>query len=60
MRAIKHTSRGRDKMPRVDVVPASKGKFKVLVNFIQQGIEYSTEEQAKKEANTILSFYTKG
>ena len=32
------------------VVPAEKGKFKVLVNFIQRGIEYSTKAQAEKEA----------
>ena len=44
-------------MPKVIVVPADKGKFKVLVNYIQQGIDYSTEAQAVKEANTIIDFY---
>ena len=44
-------------MPRVDVVPASKGKFKVLVNFIQRGIDYSSEEMAIREANKIIDSY---
>ena len=38
-------------MPSVVVVPAEKkGKFKVLVNFMQQGIDYSSKELADKEA----------
>jgi len=40
-------------MPRVDVVHADKGKFKVLVNHIQQGIEYNTQVLANSEANKI-------
>ena len=41
-------------MPKVMVVPASKkGKFKVLVNYIQEGIDYSDEALANKEADKI-------
>jgi len=35
------------------VVPAEKGKFKVLVNFIQRGVEYSTRAIAEHEADKI-------
>ncbi len=40
-------------MSHVSVVPAEKGKFKVLFNYLQRGIEYSSEELANKEANKI-------
>ena len=40
-------------MSRVDVVPAEKGKYKVLVNFIQRGIEYSSKALAEHEADKI-------
>lgn len=40
-------------MSRIDVVPAAKGKFKVLVNFQQRGIEYNNAAQANKEAQTF-------
>lgn len=40
-------------MAYISVVPAEKGKFKVLVNFIQRGISYSTQALAQKEANKI-------
>ena len=40
-------------MSRIDVVPAEKGKFKVLVNFIQRGIEYSSKALAEHEADKI-------
>jgi hypothetical protein len=38
----------------VVVVPAEKkGKFKVLVNFIQEGVDYDSKEHAEKEAEII-------
>ena len=40
-------------MKNVTVVPADKGKFKVLVNFIQRGIEYSSEALANIEADKV-------
>ena len=40
-------------MPNVSVVPADKGKFKVLINFIQQGCDYSSQEQAELEASKV-------
>jgi len=40
-------------MKNIIVVPAEKGKFKVLVDFIQRGIEYSSEALAKQEANKL-------
>lgn len=40
-------------MSRIDVVPAEKSRFKVLVNFVQQGIDYSSSRLANKEATRI-------
>jgi len=40
-------------MNRIDVVPAEDGKFKVLHNFIQHGVPYSTEAHANKEAELL-------
>jgi len=40
-------------MSLIIVTPAEKGKWKVLINYIQQGIDYSSKELAEKEANTI-------
>ena len=40
-------------MKNIIVVPADKGKYKVLINYIQQGIEYSSRELAESEANKI-------
>jgi hypothetical protein len=42
-----------DRMNRIDVTPAERGKWKVLHNFIQYGIEHTTKEQADKEAQTL-------
>jgi len=42
-------------MSRVDVIKAEKGKFKVLVNFIQQGVHYTTSSIANREATAIHS-----
>ena len=39
-------------MPDVRVVKQGK-KFKVLVNFVQRGIDYSNEAQANKEAAKV-------
>jgi len=33
----------------VDVVPTENGKWKVLVDFIQRGIDYSSEKMAQME-----------
>ena len=44
-------------MPTIIVVPAEKGRFKVLVNYIQRGIEYTTKELAEREANKIKEQY---
>jgi hypothetical protein len=44
-------------MPTIIVVPAEKGRFKVLVNYIQRGIEYATQELAEREANKIRQQY---
>ena len=35
------------------VVPADKGKWKVMVDYIQHGIEYSNQALANKEAQTV-------
>jgi len=40
-------------MSDVRVVPTPDGKFKVLVNFIQQGIEYGSKALAESEASKI-------
>jgi hypothetical protein len=41
-------------MNSIIVVPSEKkGKFKVLYNYIQQGITYSSEIQAKKEMELL-------
>ena len=39
---------------RIDVVPAGKGTFKVLVNFIQRGVTYHTAKLANGEANKVF------
>lgn len=46
-------------MPEVRVVPVDGGKNKVLVNGIQQGITYSSREQADHEAKRIKEGYEK-
>ena len=43
-------------MPKVVVVADGK-KFKVLVNFIQRGVSYSTKELAEQEANKLRDGY---
>ena len=40
-------------MPDVQVVKAGKSKFKVMIDYIQRGIEYSSEAQAESEAKKI-------
>ena len=42
-------------MSRIDVVPAEKGTFKVLVNFIQRGVPYHSPRLANQEAKKVLS-----
>jgi len=46
-------------MPDITVRAADKGKFKVLVNYVQQGVAYSSEKQANHEANKIRERYAK-
>ena len=40
-------------MSRIDVLPAEKGKFRVLVNFIQRGVLYKASLVANHEATMI-------
>jgi hypothetical protein len=41
-------------MASVHVVPAEKkGKFKVLVNFVQEGVPYASKAIAETQANII-------
>jgi hypothetical protein len=41
-------------MSRIDVVPAEKkNKFKVLVNFIQRGSDFSSAQVANTQAEQI-------
>jgi hypothetical protein len=44
-------------MSRIDVVPADKGKFKVMVNFIQRGVDYHTALLANQQAKLELDKY---
>jgi hypothetical protein len=44
-------------MSRIDVVHADKNKFKVLVNFIQRGIEFSSGKLANLEATKLQAEY---
>jgi len=37
-------------MSRIDVIPDEDDKFKVLINFVQQGVSYSTVALANQEA----------
>lgn len=41
-------------MSRIDVRPAENGRFKVLVNYIQQGVAYHTAQLANQEAKKVL------
>ena len=40
-------------MNRIDVVPSEDGRWKVLHNFIQHGVNYQNRAQAEKEAETL-------
>ena len=40
-------------MSRIDVVPAEKDKWKVLVNFIQHGVDFASPDLADSEAEKI-------
>ncbi|MFA7219040.1 MAG: hypothetical protein WC119_00745 [Synergistaceae bacterium] len=41
-------------MSRIDVLPSDKkGKFRVLVDFIQRGVAYSSPISANREAETL-------
>ena len=48
---------GRQDMPQVIVADAGNGKFKVLVNYMQEGIAYSSKELAEAEAKKIRTKY---
>jgi len=45
-------------MPVITVTPAEKGKFKVSINYIQEGVEYSSKELANSEARKLRTKYT--
>ena len=46
-------------MPNITVSPASvAGKYKVSINYIQEGIEYSSEEIANSQADKLRNKYT--
>lgn len=47
--------KGEKNMNRIDVVPADKGKFQVLVNFIRHGVELSSSSLANQTAAQIKS-----
>jgi len=53
MRVMKPESKGRKNMPSVVVAPVGNGKYKVLINYVQHGIDYSSEALAQNEANKI-------
>jgi hypothetical protein len=54
MKAIKSKSKGRKHMPSIVVLPTEKGgKFKVLVNYIQRGVDYSSQEMANEQATKL-------
>lgn len=40
-------------MSSIIVVPDGDGKYKVLYNYVQRGISYSSEIQANKEASEL-------
>jgi len=44
-----------DAMSRIDVVPTGKDTFKVLVNFIQRGVEFSSIPLANSQAEILHS-----
>ena len=44
-------------MSRIDVVPAEKGKFKVMVNFVQYGSQVSSVILADHIAETVKKIY---
>jgi len=39
-------------MSRIDVVPSDK-KWKILINFVQQGVELSSPDLANQEAEAL-------
>lgn len=42
---------------KVMVIKAGKNKFKVMVDFIQYGVEYSTQELADEQAKQLKERY---
>jgi len=43
------------KPPIVQVLPGDKGKWRVMINFIQHGVQYQSKEIAESEANKVKS-----
>ena len=43
-------------MAYVNVVEGDKGTWKVLVNFIQRGISYTSKAVAEKEADKVRKY----
>ena len=46
---------GKENKMNIIVVPAEKNRFKVLDNYIQVGIDYSSMELAQQEASKLRS-----
>jgi len=42
-------------MSRIDVVHADKNKFKIMINFVQRGIEFNSDALANQEAKKLHS-----
>jgi len=40
-------------MPNVIVSSTESGKYKVMVNYLQRGIEYASEKLAEQEASKL-------
>lgn len=43
-------------MPSI-IIAEADGKYNVLVNYIQEGVSYSTREHAEKEAKKLKDKY---
>ena len=44
-------------MKNIKVIPIEKGKYKVLVNYIQHGINFSCKPLAEKHAEELRKQY---
>jgi len=53
MRVIKPNRKGRNTMPSVVIVETEGGKYRVLINYVQRGIDYSSRTLAESEAGKL-------